>query len=129
MSDETRKPTLEADSVAPILCARNVKVALERYEKLGFVCTAYEKGDDPVYGFVCYGPGDFHVVRVPDLNPDQNCAGMYLYVHDADAVYEAWTSAGVGGDFTEPYDTEYRLREMVWVDPDGNLFRVGSTIG
>jgi catechol 2,3-dioxygenase-like lactoylglutathione lyase family enzyme len=121
-------PFLKVGSVAPVLVARDVDVALERFRKLGFSVRAY--GEKPsIYGFVCYGPGDLHVARFAELDPLANTSACYLYVDDADAVFAAWSSAGVEGRFHPPSDTEYGLREMAYVDPDGNLFRVGSRLG
>ena len=53
---------------------------------------------------------------------------VYLYVSDADAIYAEWTASGVNGRFTVVRDTEYVMREFGYVDPDGTLYRVGSSL-
>ena len=116
--------------VAPVFPVRSVRRALELYARLGFEAKAYgEQSDgDPVYGFLERGPVAIHLARVPELDCAKNTSACYLYVEDAPALYGAWKSAGVDGRFTEPEDTPYRLREFAYVDPDGNLVRVGSEL-
>lgn len=124
------EPEVVATSVAPVLPVRDVARAMLRYRAMGFVTHAYEHDADtpPFYGFVCMGPTEFHVTCVSDLDPLTNTAALYLYVDDADAVFSRWRDV-VEGRFHAPQDTEYGLREFGYVDPDGNLFRVGSPLG
>jgi catechol 2,3-dioxygenase-like lactoylglutathione lyase family enzyme len=121
------------ERVAPVLPVRNVARAIERYKRLGFEGEAYgEPGqstdDDPVYGFLGWGPVDIHVSRFRELDPKTSTSACYLYVDDADALHAAWSAANVEGDLRAPVDTPYGLRELVYIDPDGNLLRVGSPI-
>lgn len=120
---------LHASAVAPILCAREVDAALERMARLGFETRRFR---DPhgavIYGFARAGAVELHLTRVPDLEPLRSTSACYLYVADVDAVYAGWSSAGVEGRFHPPTDTRYGLREMAYVDPDGNLLRVGSPL-
>lgn len=47
----------------------------------------------------------------------------------ADALYAEWAALkDLEGGFREPFDTPYRLREFVYVDPDGTAHRVGSPL-
>jgi uncharacterized glyoxalase superfamily protein PhnB len=125
-----RAMSVAFERVAPVLPVRNVGVALEHYRKLGFDARAYEEGDpeDPIYGFLEWGPVQIHLVRVTGLEPSRNTSACYLYVDDADALFQRWTSAGVDGRLQPPRDTEYGLRELAHVDPDGNLLRIGSPV-
>lgn len=123
---------MSVQRLAPVLPVKNVTVALERFRKLGFEGDAYrEPGDEasgPIYGFLHWGTVELHLARVDDLNSLANTSAVYLYVDDADALYSRWKSAGVDGRFVDPVDTPYRLREFGYVDPDGNLLRVGSEL-
>ena len=74
------------------------------------------------------GPIQIHLARVLDLDPSKNTSACYLYVDDANALFDEWTAAKVGGRFHKPADTPYGLREFAHVDGDGNLLRVGSRI-
>jgi uncharacterized glyoxalase superfamily protein PhnB len=94
------------DRVAPVFPVRNVRAALAHYQRLGFVAKA----------------------RTPELRVEQNSSAVYVYVDDADALWAEWQAAApTGGRFLgAPEDTPYHLREFAYVDPDGNLLRIGS---
>ena len=124
---------MRVDRLAPVLPVRDVAAALVRFRKLGFEGDAYrEPGDEarggPVYGFLRWGSVELHVTRVDDLDPCTNTSACYLYVDAADPLFERWKSSGVEGRLVEPVDTPYGLREFAYVDPDGNLLRVGSEL-
>jgi hypothetical protein len=123
--------TVKFASVAPVLPVRNVTRALERYRRLGFEGKAYGERaagaeDDAVYGFLNWGNVEIHLSRFAALDPATSTSACYLYVDDADALHAAWSAAGVEGRLRPPEDTPYDLREFAYVDPDGNLLRVGS---
>ncbi len=117
------------DRVAPVLPVRNVRAALAHYRRLGFEAKAYGEnaGDDAVYGFLQRDRIELHLARVPELRVEENTSAIYVYVDDADALYVEWQAAASGGRFHgAPADTPYHLREFAYVDPDGNLLRIGS---
>lgn len=60
--------------------------------------------------------------------PDRQAAagGAYLYVRDADALYQEWSQPDIGGRTQPVGATPYGLREGSHLDPDGNLIRFGS---
>jgi hypothetical protein len=121
------------ERVAPILPVRDVARALERYRKLGFQAEAYvEAGfsseESPRYGFLKWGPIEIHLGIYEELDPKTSSSACYLYVDDADALYASWAAAGVDGRLRPPSDTAYCLREFSYVDPDGNLLRIGSPL-
>jgi hypothetical protein len=125
-----RPMTIAFERVAPVLPVRDVEVALARYQALGFSAEAYRVSGvpEPIYGFLRWGDVHIHLARAADLDPATNTSVCYLYVADADALYELWLTAGVPGALHPPRDTPYRLREFGYVDPDGNLLRVGSQL-
>jgi hypothetical protein len=125
---ESVRMAVTFQSVSPVLPVRSVQRALAHYRKLGFQAKAYGEnaGGDPVYGFVDAGRVELHVARVESLDPKANTSACYLYVDDAEALYASWIASGAEGRFEPPCDTPYGLREIVHVDPDGNLLRVGS---
>lgn len=118
------------ERASPVFPVKNVAAALAHYRRLGFVADAYEEhdGDGPVYGFLRRGPVELHLARVPDVDPATNMSAIYVYVDDTDALYAEWRAAHVEGRLVAPVDTRYGLREMVHVDPDGNLWRIGSEL-
>jgi len=122
--------TTKMERVAPVFPVRDVAAALEHYRRLGFQADAYGERDGGalIYGFVRRGAIELHLARTKNLDPAQNTSSAYLYVDDADRLFAEWSAAGVGGRLQAPSDTPYRLRELVHVDPDGNLLRVGSPL-
>ena len=112
------------DEVAPILSVRDLTSALEHYRRLGFEVSSY----DGSYGYARHGDVHLHLAAFDDLDPATSNSAAYLYVDDADRLYEQWRDAGIGGRLREPADTPYGLREGAHVDPDGNLLRFGSRL-
>lgn len=119
--------------VAPVLPVRDVRAALERYRRLGFEARPYleagiSSAESPGYGYLTWGGVEIHLSGFDALDPLATTSACYLFVDDADAVYAAWRATGVGGRFRLPADTNYGKREFAYVDPDGNLLRVGSPL-
>jgi DNA-binding MarR family transcriptional regulator/catechol 2,3-dioxygenase-like lactoylglutathione lyase family enzyme len=119
-----RRPARQLRSFSPIFPVRDLPAALAHYAALGFTTTAYDDGAE--YGFADRDRTGVHLAADPDHDPARGGAEAYLYVRDADALFEEWTRPGVGG-YTHPVGpTAYKLREGSHVDPDGNLIRFGS---
>ena len=114
------------ERVAPVLPVLDLDAALERYRRLGFVVEPYTGGER--YGFVERDSVSLHLTEWAEHDPGRTAAQVYLYVSDADAVHAEWAASGVEGRLTEPSDRAYGLREFAYVDPDGNLHRVGSRL-
>lgn len=112
------------DGVAPVLPVRDLSAACHHYAALGFEVTSY----DQTYAFAERGGVQVHLAVVVDLDPATSNVAAYLYVSDADALYDQWRQAGVGGRLVAPQDTDYGLREGAHVDPYGNLLRFGSPL-
>lgn len=110
--------------LAAVLPVSNLSRALEHYGLLGFTVSAYCNGD---YGYAERDGLNLHFRVIPEFEPARTTSAVYLYVDDADALFAEWRSAGVSGQFFEPHDTEYGLREGAHVDLDGNLLRFGSS--
>jgi catechol 2,3-dioxygenase-like lactoylglutathione lyase family enzyme len=121
------------DRVAPVLPVRDVARALARYRTLGFETRAYvqpgfSSEESPAYGYLHWGPVEIHLSGYDALDPKTTTSVCYLFVNDADAIYTEWAAAGVEGRLQAPFDTLYGKREFGYVDPDGNLLRVGSPL-
>ncbi len=108
-----------------ILATADVTRALRHYEALGFDTEGWEGGG---YGFLEREGVEIHIGQPEGFDPAANVVSCYLFVRDADALYEEWTRAGVAGRFVAPIDTDYGLREGSHVDPDGNVVRFGSPL-
>ena len=109
---------------SPIFPVRDMTAALAHYAALGFVTRRYPGEDD--YGFADREGTGLHLAGDPGHDPAHSHASAYLYVRDADGLYEEWTRPGIGGQTRPVGPTPYQLREGAHIDPDGNLIRFGS---
>jgi predicted enzyme related to lactoylglutathione lyase len=114
------------ERIAPVVPVLDLDAALDRYRRLGFDVAPYTGGER--YGFVERDAVSLHLTEWQEHDPGRTGAHVYIYVSDADAVHAEWAAAGVAGRLGEPFDTPYGLREFGYVDPDGTLLRVGSTL-
>lgn len=120
-----RRRARDLHGFSPIFPVRTLDAALAHYATLGFETFAYDHGDE--YGFANRDGVGLHLAAVSDGHlPGSGSA--YLYVRDADALYEEWSRTGVAGHTHPVAPTPYKLREGSHVDPDGNLIRFGSPI-
>jgi hypothetical protein len=112
-------------SISPVFPVRSLPRALAHYASLGFGVQPYADGDG--YGFADRDEVSLHLSldtgHDDDSRHDHEHVGTaYLYVEDADALYDEWARPGVGGLARRVGDTPYKLREGSHVDPDGNDF-------
>ncbi len=110
--------------VSPVFPVSDLERAIECYQGLGFDVRRYE-GQAP-YAFAERDGVELHLAQVHRLRPKTNMSAVYLYVDDADALYEEWMAAGADGDLRPPVQTDYGLREGAFLDKDANLIRFGS---
>jgi hypothetical protein len=114
-------------SFSPVFPVRDLRRALAHYASLGFEVEPSAGGDG--YGFAERDEVSLHLSLDEGHGPEgghQHVGTAYLYVEDADALYEEWAQPAVGGLTRRVGDTPYKLREGSHVDPDGNLIRFGS---
>jgi DNA-binding MarR family transcriptional regulator len=118
-----RPPARELRRFSPIFGVRDLAAALVHYATLGFRTFADDGGDQ--YGFARRDGIGLHLAAVTEH--DAACpASAYLYVRDADALYQEWSRPGIAGHTHPAGPTPHRMREGSHVDPDGNLIRFGS---
>jgi Ser/Thr protein kinase RdoA (MazF antagonist) len=126
MDDDVESRT-RFSSFSPVFPVRDLRRALAHYASLGFEVEPYADGDE--YGFAERGKVSLHLSLDEGHGPEadhQHVGTAYLYVEDADALYDEWARPGVGGLTYRVGDTPYKLREGSHVDQDGNLIRFGS---
>jgi DNA-binding MarR family transcriptional regulator/catechol 2,3-dioxygenase-like lactoylglutathione lyase family enzyme len=110
---------------SPIFPVRDVAAALAHYASLGFKTFAYE--DSGEYGFAERDGVSLHLALATAHHGGSDAVGMtYLFVRDADALYDEWSRPGIGGVTRAVRPTPYGLREGAHTDPDGNRIRFGS---
>ena len=115
----------------PILPARDLEACAAFYAQLGFEQVGLWPEE---YLIVMRGEVGLHFFHRPELDPwtlDRRC---YLYVEDADELFAEFGRVGLPGSgiprlHGAPSDSDYGMREFALVDPDGNLLRIGSSMG
>jgi Ser/Thr protein kinase RdoA (MazF antagonist) len=124
--DDGGAPPNRFSSFSPVFPVRDLRRALAHYASLGFEVEPYA-GDG--YGFAERDKVSLHLSLEEEHGAEadhRHVGTAYLYVEDADALYDEWARPGVGGLTRRVGDTPYKLREGSHVDPDGNLIRFGS---
>jgi Ser/Thr protein kinase RdoA (MazF antagonist) len=127
LMDDDVAPRNRFGSFSPVFPVRDLRRALAHYASLGFEAEPYADGDG--YGFAGRDGVSLHLSFGEGHGPEaghRHVGTAYLYVEDADALYDEWARPGVGGLTRRVGDTPYKLREGSHVDPDGNLIRFGS---
>ena len=84
-------------SFSPVFPVRDLRRALAHYASLGFEVKPYADGG---YGFAERDEVSLHLSLDEGHGPEadhQHVGTAYLYVEDADALYDEWARAGVGG--------------------------------
>ncbi len=113
--------------IQPIFPVRDLRAALEHYQRLGFRVEAYADGDD--YGFADRDHVGIHLTFQPTSYYHEGAIAVaYLQVDDADALYAEWSQPGIGGETMPPADLPWRMHEGTHTDPDGNVIRYGSPV-
>jgi len=119
------RPARQLRRFSPIFAVRDLRAALAHYAALGFKTLAYEEGAD--YGFANRdGVGLQLAVHAGQARHRPGSA--YLYVRDATALAEEWSTPGLDGHTHPAEPTPYGMLEGSHTDPDGNLIRFGSPI-
>jgi DNA-binding MarR family transcriptional regulator len=119
-----RRPARQLRHFSPIFPVIDLAAALAHYTALGFNTFPYADSDE--YGFANREGSGIHLAVEPDHDPARRAGAAYLYVRDADALYEEWSRPGIDGSTQPVAPTPYKLREGSHTDPDGNLIRFGS---
>jgi catechol 2,3-dioxygenase-like lactoylglutathione lyase family enzyme len=120
-----RRTPRELRRISPIFQVRNLGEALLHYRSLGFDAFPDEDGDH--YGFAQRDGVEVHLAVLAQNEPPSPAAA-YLYVRDADALFEEWSRPEIAGITNTVEATPYGLREGSHVDPDGNVIRFGSPV-
>jgi uncharacterized protein len=116
-------------SVAPGMPSTDMARTIEHYERLGFTFTS--PGDEPPAssGFAIAERDGvaLHFAVKPDHDPGRTATWVYISVDDADELSAEFTAAGADQGRV-PRDTDYKMRELANIDPDGNMLLFGSPL-
>jgi ankyrin repeat protein/predicted enzyme related to lactoylglutathione lyase len=102
---------------------------VQHYRRLGFTFSAPGAASLAEADFaIAERDGiELHFAVKPDHDPERTAAWVYIRVEDADAMSEELNAAGAGQG-RPVRDTDYRMRELTHIDPDGNLLLFGSPL-
>lgn len=117
-------------SVAPGIPTTNLARTIEHYQRLGFTFSAPGPAAPPAEASFAIGTRDgvaLHFALKSDHDPNRTATWVYISVEDADELSAELEASGVGQGRT-PRDTDYKMRELAHVDPDGNLLLFGSPL-
>jgi uncharacterized protein len=117
-------------SVAPGIPTTDMARTVEHYRRLGFTFSA--PGPDAPLAEACFAIGErdgvsLHFALKPDHDPSRTATWVYISVEDADELSAEFDASGAGQGRT-PRDTDYKMRELAHIDPDGNLLLFGSPL-
>jgi uncharacterized glyoxalase superfamily protein PhnB len=126
---------MHALRVAPVLLVRDIQASVAFWrERVGFE-TDEIHGDPPNFAMPTRDGVTFMLVQVPegkDVPPPHwrvvdKVNQAYVWVDDADALYEELQGRGAPIDFTI-YDTPWGTREFGIQDPDGHDIAFGQVL-
>ena len=114
-------------AVAPVFPVDNVAETSEYYRKtLGFKITLLH-GNPPYYAVIGRDGVEIHLSEREDSStPIERCAA-YVYVDDADALYEEFEGKGIEM-FAPPENQENGMREFELTDNSGHFLMFGQKI-
>jgi predicted enzyme related to lactoylglutathione lyase len=115
-------------SVAPGIPTTDMARTVEHYQRLGFTFSAPGPAAAPAAASFAIGERDgvsLHFTLKPDHDPSRTATWVYISVEDADELSAEFDASGAGQGRT-PRDTDYKMRELAHIDPDGNLLLFGS---
>jgi predicted enzyme related to lactoylglutathione lyase len=115
--------------VAPGLPTTDMARTVEHYARLGFRFSA--PGAAPVadaeFAIAERDGIGLHFALKPDHDPARTATWVYIGVEDADQLAAEFRAAGAG-QAREVRNTDYKMRELGHIDPDGNLLLFGSPL-
>ncbi len=117
-------------SVAPGIPTTDMARTVEHYQRLGFTFSAPGWARPPAGASFTIGERDgvsLHFALKPDHDPSRTATWVYISVEDADELSAEFDASGAGQGRT-PRDTDYKMRELAHIDPDGNQLLFGSPL-
>jgi ankyrin repeat protein len=115
--------------VAPGMPTRDMARTIDHYGRLGFTFSA-PGSSSPADAEFAIGERDgiaLHFALKQEHDPATTATWVFITVEDADELGAELTAAGM--DQGRPVrDTDYKMRQIAHIDPDGNLLLFGSPL-
>jgi predicted enzyme related to lactoylglutathione lyase len=116
-------------NVAPGMPTTDMARTIEHYSRLGFTFSTPGASSPAEAGFaIAERDGvSLHFALKPEHDPARTATWVFIGVEDADALSEEFIAAGA--DQGRPVRvTDYKMRQLAHIDPDGNLLLFGSPV-
>jgi uncharacterized protein len=115
--------------VAPGLPTTDMARTAEHYRRLGFTFAAPGSPSITAADFaIATRDGiELHFALKRHHDPARTATWVYIGVDDADELAAEFRAAGAAQGRV-PRDTDYKMRELAHIDPDGNLLLFGSPL-
>src|ERR1700722_9951246 len=117
-------------SVSPGIPTTDMARTVDHYQRLGFSFSVpgSAAAPDGVSFAIAERDGvSLHFALKPDHDPSRTATWVYISVEDADELSAEFDASGVGQG-RAPRDTDYKMRELAHIDPDGNMPLFGSPL-
>jgi predicted enzyme related to lactoylglutathione lyase len=117
-------------SVAPGMPTADMARTVEHYQRLGFTFSVPGSDEPPGEAGFAIAERDgvaLHFALKPDHDPSRTATWVYISVADADELSAEFDAAGASQG-RAPRDTDYKMRELANIDPDGNMLLFGSPL-
>jgi uncharacterized protein len=116
-------------SVAPGLPTTDMTRTAEHYGRLGFTFATPGAPSITDAGFAIATRDriELHFALKRDHDPARTATWVYIGVDDADELAAEFAAAGAAQGRV-PRNTDYKMRELAHIDPDGNLLLFGSPL-
>jgi ankyrin repeat protein len=115
--------------VAPGMPTTDMARTIEYYQRLGFTFTV-PGAEPPAESGFAIGRRDgvaLHFAVKPEHDPSRTATWVYISVDDADELSAEFDASGASQGRV-PRDTDYNMRELANIDPDGNMLLFGSPL-
>jgi catechol 2,3-dioxygenase-like lactoylglutathione lyase family enzyme len=116
------------DMAIPILPSRSVEDTLVFFQQFGFEGKLYTD-----YAVLTRETVEIYFFTHRELRPAESVTGCYIRVADVESLYQAFAVAQLPRQGIPRQDAledkPWGMREFAVVDPDGNLIRIGQTLG
>jgi uncharacterized protein len=132
VADEQRAfqvPAGRCLSVAPGMPTTDMARTVEHYRRLGFtfVAPAAPSLAEAEFAIAKRDGIALHFALKKDHDPARTATWVYIGVEDADTMNEEFIAAGAGQG-RPVRNTDYGMRQLAHIDPDGNLLLFGSPL-
>ncbi|MDR5171557.1 VOC family protein [Methylobacillus pratensis] len=119
--------TLKTVEIKAFVPAKDFKLSQQFYQDIGFE----KRSEGGGIAYFCYEHCAF-LLQDFYVQPYADNFMMHLLVEDADAWHERIRQSGIaekyGSKISEVTDQPWRMRDFVFTDPSGVLWRIGHNI-